>query len=526
MRVNPLFKNNEDISIELFLDKLGIDCNKYLSFNTIEESKYYINIEKAKSMLAQYINQNNPIYLLVDCDTDGYCSSSIMYLFLKEVNNKIDITPIFHDKNPKSHGLVDNEVMEYLKGQEPSLLIIPDAGTNDVKGCQELSNLGYEIIILDHHNIEEDNPYAIVVNNQVGGMNKMGSGGLVTWHFCNYLNPKKCKNLISYVMVSLIGDSMNMQSYENATFTKWGKRRIHKNLRPFIKELNSGFEINKDYAFGIIPKINATIRFGEKEDKENLFYALVGEFNYQDIIVKMKSLHSKQNNKKNEMADKILSSLDNQKGYVLYEAKESNPINGLSANVILDKTKKPTFIVTRKGDLMFGSVRSNMSGLRDELNNTGLFVYNSGHGGVFGTCFHVDKKEEIENYLSSRMCDLEPVREVFGSYRINNTPKEIFALQDEYKEILGNGLDIKVHIDKFNVNGLNIKELGANKLTIKFTKNGIDFIMFFVSKEKKEDLFVGQDVDYKLEIIGTPQINEFMGNKKPQIVIEEYEVSD
>ena len=51
------------------------------------------------------------------------------------------------------------------------LVIIPDAGSGDVKECKKLKESGKEVIILDHHNIKNkdnsvpNNP-AIVVNNQ------------------------------------------------------------------------------------------------------------------------------------------------------------------------------------------------------------------------------------------------------------------------------------------------------------------------------------------------------------------------
>ena len=52
----------------------------------------------------------------------------------------------------------------------------------------------------------------------------------------------------------------------------------------------------------------------------------------------------------------------------------------------------------------------------------------------------------------------------------------------------------------------------------------IEFIGFFISKEKKKDLNVGKDVDMQLEIIGTPTINTFRDKDTKQIVIKEWEI--
>ena len=54
--------------------------------------------------------------------------------------------------------------------------------------------------------------------------------------------------------------------------------------------------------------------------------------------------------------------------------------------------------------------------------------------------------------------------------------------------------------------------------------NDIDFIKFFCSKDWKEKYNIQQDVYMNIEIIGKLQINEYEGNTKKQILIEEMEI--
>ena len=72
--------------------------------------------------------------------------------------------------------------------------------------------------------------------------------------------------------------------------------------------------------------------------------------------------------------------------------------------------------------------------------------------------------------------------------------------------------------------GQDIKEIGSNKTTIKWLYGNIEFIGFFMSKEKKKELNVGRDVDMQLEVIGTPTINTFRDKDTKQIVIKEWEI--
>ena len=52
----------------------------------------------------------------------------------------------------KAHGLSDDVTIP----SDVKLLIIPDAGTNDTEQCKALSEYGMNILILDHHEREEE----------------------------------------------------------------------------------------------------------------------------------------------------------------------------------------------------------------------------------------------------------------------------------------------------------------------------------------------------------------------------------
>ena len=47
MRINNLFELTEDITLESYLSKCGIDTNEYLKFRTNERYEHYPNIKKA-----------------------------------------------------------------------------------------------------------------------------------------------------------------------------------------------------------------------------------------------------------------------------------------------------------------------------------------------------------------------------------------------------------------------------------------------------------------------------------------------
>lgn len=453
-------------------------------------------------------------------------SSSIMYIFLKRLNPNVDIIPLFH--SGKQHGVSDKEVLKYLKKQTPSLLITPDSSSSNVKECKILKELGWEILVGgEHHEIEASNPYAVVVNNQMGNVaNRYGSGGLVTWKMCSYINKDLCKDLISYVMISLIGDSMNMTSDENYTFAHWGKKRIHKNLQPFIDELNKGeTESNKSYSYGCVTNINSLIRLGDMKEKEELFKALIGEADPSNIIARCKYYHNKQSTD----SKKLMETVD-----IVYDGKamicklsEKTTLTGLVANKLMSEYNKPILLVhDREDGCCDGSVRSPID-IRDMLNDSKLFNYNSGHSFAFGTSYNKSNEQDIIDYLDTSIVDCEPCIDVITSTTIKNIPSKLFHLNKAYNDVFGMNIPIPIyHIQPFTIFNTDISILGKGN-TIKFSYQGIDFIMFFVSNKLKEELYIGENKKkIRIECLVELSLNEWNGRVKPQCIIQKLEVKE
>ena len=71
--------------------------------------------------------------------------------------------------------------------------------------------------------------------------------------------------------------------------------------------------------------------------------------------------------------------------------------------------------------------------------------------------------------------------------------------------------------------GKTLKRLGQIKRLSNSLYGDIQF-MFYASKDVKERMNVGKDVNMQLEIIGTPTINTFRDKDTKQIVIKEWEI--
>lgn len=548
--IKHIYNDLEDINLETYLNKCGVeDFDLFIRHISIENDNNYENLSSLKDKFLTYYKtktarKTKPLYILLDSDLDGYMSGSIVYLFMKDFMSDIKLIPIHHSEdNPKAHGLEDDEVMEYLRNAKKGLLWIPDAGSSNVKECKELNELGYTIFVTDHHkqtkikeidgveyNIDD---YAIVVNNQNGNVeNRCGSGALVTWHCLNGIDNNYSSKLVPYVMISLISDSMNMNTAENYTFSFWGKQKINEcnSLKQLVDKFNykSG-QFNKDYSFGLISKCNATIRLGSIEDKENLFRLLVNEKSEEEIKIimdKMSTLHSRQLEETKRLVGEIENTLDFNKKYILKKIDEKTALTGLVANKLLSKYGKTVFLLhERENGEVAGSVRSNFGGLNDRLNESGLFNYNEGHDTVFGTSYNIDKEKEVIDYLDAFFTHYKPYIEVLNSYRLNSIPEELFKLREHLDafNICGKEIETpKIHIYPFEVNGNDYKKLIPSGTMLRLEKGEHIFIFQFISSELQKYLKVGENINYKIELIGEPQVTQY-GN---QILVTDFEVKE
>lgn len=468
---------------------------------------------------------------------DGYLSASMFYVYIKTINPNINIQPFFHDKNGKAHGLTDEDVFKQIKSCEPSLLVILDAGSEESKECGKLRKLGFEICTADHHFLSQGNEWnneCTLVNNHMSPnvINKGLCGTGVTWkclkRYDELYEYNIANSLISYVAFANVSDSMSLVYQENRAFAKWGFQRIHKNLQPFFDEfIKDGIVVNEAVAWNVTPKGNALIRLGELQDKIDFFYALCGEYEAKDIIDRMKKYHNKQNNDKKKLLEDIDIVYDGT--CVLSKVKTKTALTGLVANMMASDYMKPILLVhDSEGGQSAGSVRSKVP-IKQYLVDSGMFDYNKGHEDyAFGTAYQTCREQEIIDYLDGLTTIQKPCTDVLASSRITNIPSRLYSLKMDYNELWSKGLDKPLfHIQPFTIYNTDISLLGANKTTLKFHKDGIDFIMFFVSQKVKERLYLNDDKkQIDIELIVELGINEFRGVKKHQAIIQSFEVTE
>lgn len=492
----------------------------------VEDYMNYDNIIEGCELLMKHIEEGNKICVLIDADVDGITSSAILVNYLYREFPTIDLT--FKHHLGKQHGLSDKDIViqDGIK-----LVIVPDAGTNDLKEIEALYKRGIEVLVIDHHELEgEYSKYGVLINNQTSKKvkNKNLSGvGIVYKFLCafsDYYYLDSPEEFLDIVALGNIADVMDAKSPETRYYIKEGLKNIK---NPFIKALIKEKEFDMDgkinittVGWNLSPLLNGCIRSGRIIEKEKLYTVMITNKNCEEVARLCKNAKSRQDTSvKNNMAkiEKILKINDSDKVIIASGCGASKSQTGLIAGKLTSKYKKPTFLYSNEGDIVKGSARGLGSiNLKEDLINSGL-ANGIGHALAFGFEFKFRDIEKIEEYFNELYKDID-----FGSsdYEVDfelttfdvyqEFIDEIASMEDEW----GNGLNTPLIVIKdfcLNLNESNFRGI-AN---VVWDIYGVKCIKKFTSKVWKEE-FVNKKM--YVDIIGKCAIDTHSGKGCIEVV--------
>lgn len=419
------------------------------------------------------------------------------------------------------------------------MVIIPDAGANDVEQCKALYERGVNVICLDHHIIERDNPYAAIVSCMDGVYpNQNLCGAAVTWLFLwgycanrlvlhgnehNFL-----LSLLDLVAIATISDIMPVTNEDNMYFIQNGLSNIHNEaLKAFLhsQEIPLNDVTIEHIKFKVAPLISAMIRMGSMEEKTLLFRAFIDdyeEFDYEkrgslsveteniyDRVVRLcKNAKSRQDRAKQKLLDSC--QVHEYEHILLVEYQDSKPstLTGLVANELANQYCKPCFVYRtnverdENGEAWFsGSVRnydgSPIESIKDLLScvfqKDGNFA---GHDNAMGGSVLSPTPNDdagffadlIEGYIHKNIVFADDFQNAAIGEKIYDVDFEIDADNVDagfvsrmtfFDHYSGYGFaPVTVLIHGIQVDAENFKTMGKNSLSWKICGDGVDYVKF------------------------------------------------
>lgn len=532
MKINSLYKDKNNINIDSYLKLHGIDNPEmYLDpskYNgsplIVEDFKYYKNIDKGIELIKKYVNSH--IYMIVDCDADGYTSAAELYLYLKKINEDIKIEYLIHEF--KLHGLNDSHMYEYLKTQEPSLLIIPDANGSEEEYA-ELHDLEFEILVLDHHETS-DSKYATVVNCKINNevLNNGASGSIVVHQFLRALDyalgVKYAGNFIDLAVCGCIGDVMPLNNYYNRTYFYYGTRFIKNKFletlfNTFVKTITP-----HNISFGLIPKINSVVRSSDYGLKVRMFEAFVGIADCEEVANECKKCHERQRVNVKKISEQLYDTINIDDKVIIAECNDMIPsYSGLIAGKISGDLNKPCVVVKKNDHGYTGSMRSPVP-VRELFEKSDAVTWCKGHNVSAGIL--INNLDRFKLYCSELELTTDNIDDVTYAFNdVYKIPKNLFGYFSKYEELWGEGIEKpRFYIGNIHINSKDINLLGRSKTTMKFRYKGVDFLIFYASGRVKSDFFLDLDTELSVNVIGDLNLNIWKNEGFSQVIIEKYEV--
>ena len=520
-------------------------------------------IEGVKRLISAIKNREK-IFLIVDCDADGFTASAALVNYIYKVfPSAMDLLSIqLHEG--KEHG-IEEKWLEEIVANEYKLVICPDASSNDYKQHKFLKDNGIDVLVLDHHDAEEVSENAIIINNQLSDYpNKTLSGVGIVYKFCSKIDElmkiKEADTILDLVSLGMIADMMDMRNFETKHLIQKGLTRIE---NPFFKALveRQAYSIGETVtpigvAFYIAPLINATIRVGTQNEKEVMFKAMLNHCAYDMIpstkrgekgkteavvVQAVRNATNVRNRQKKardngfEYVEQIIAAnnLDKNKIIVVQVSEDLDKnLTGLIANQLMAKYQKPVLLVRETDEgLLQGSARgydkSELKDLKSFLLESGFMEYAEGHASAMGVGIYKDKVNALVDYSNTVLAnyDFSACYDVDYEYMSNDFKAQDIIDIGSMKSLWGKGIDeAMVVIKGIKITSNNITLMSANKNpTIKITlQNGTSLIKFGASQSEFESL---KSSGYtEIDVIGTCAINEWQGMITPQILIKDYEV--
>lgn len=541
------------------------------SLDKLHNPELMKDMDKGIEIIVDSIEKGRNIRISGDYDQDGNSAILTLYKGLKRCGAKVDY--VIPHRIIDGYGINDRIVRE-AKEDGIDLIITCDNGIAAFEPIKLAKDLGMKVIVTDHHDL------AYMEDEKGIKQYRLPEADAVInpkrWD-CKYPFKELCGAGVAFKLIQALYTKMNIdmeESYEllefvamgtvcdvvdlideNRIIVKEGLKRINNTNNLGLKALikATGLEEKKinTYSLGFIlgPCINASGRLDRADIAVELFLTEDSD-KAQRYANRLHELNEERKAMTKKGYEKIVEQIENtdlkeKNVLVIYEPRVHESVAGIIAGRIKDKYYRPTIVLTnsKENGKVKGSGRSiEEYNMFEEISkHKELLLAFGGHPMAAGLSLDVSHIDEFRNRLNTQESltedDLTP--KVYIDMHI---PLDYisFSLIEELEKLepFGKGNPKPL----FGVKNVKVKRgfiLGNNQNVLKLlllTNRGrvIDGIYFGdieqfeekmcrkFGKDELNKMYAGVDNKIVLDMIYTPMVNEYMGNRNIQINIQNY----
>ena len=368
------------------------------------------NIEKLAERIKKAVQNNERIILYGDSDMDGISSVVLLEEAIKNLGGHID-SAFFPDRERDGYG-INTKALEMLKNKVPALLITLDLGIGNLKEVDLANEMGFEVLIIDHHETLFGVPKASIIVDPKQKDDDYSFKGLanvgITYNIClELLSEKISPNLKnSFLELAALGTIADMvpQVEQNQEIIEQGLRSLKNTFRPalraFLDILGDG-EVFTDS----LPRIISSLNSAESIDFINESYILLTCADKKKCAKIAEELLSR-NQYKQVQIKNIVQEIETRlsqkpEEVIIFEGDPAWKLTlaGSAASIMCNKYEKPAFIFKKMDKESCGSVRNpKTTNSVDAMKSCkDILITYGGHANASG--FRV-KNENLEEFNS------------------------------------------------------------------------------------------------------------------------------
>lgn len=469
--------------------------------------------------ITQAKEKQEKVMVCGDYDADGICATTILVDTLR----RYGLSCGFYIPNrfKEGYGLsVATVVKAAEKGYK--LLITVDNGVKALDALKKASELQVDVIVTDHHAMEEELPCLYLLHPFLMGERfETLSGAGVALKLSNALLGSEVKEHVVLACVAAIADVMPLKQ-ETRDIVRLGITYLKQGFCQPIQQLANDRNPNWDemvIAFQIVPKLNATGRLADMVNVNNTVkYLLMDDVRQIQPVSKQITVLNDQRKVMSEKMVALAKTLIHPEYsfQLLFHETFHEGMAGLVAGKLSEELQLPVMVAAQNDTHFKGSIRSlGLLDLTSFFDECHILDSYGGHKAAAGIGFHMEKKQQVQDYVNSKMQDYVFQNEICYDVIEADLQDLSFAQVQSLSQLMPFGQGFEEPL--FYIPDVAIKECKAlgKGLHTKWVINENCEAMMFSSKDYYDKL---HDKKY-VTFIGNLRINSFMGKKKVNIFV-------
>ncbi len=492
------------------------------------------DMKKAVARLKQARERGEKIVIYGDYDIDGLSATALLLDAFGKFGFE-DVDAFIPNRFVEGYGMTMGAV-DKVRDMGADLIVTVDTGSLCHAEIAYATSLGIDTVVTDHHNVAETPPPSVAaVNPKFLGhsypfRDLCGAG--VAFKLVQALQTELEglpdgyeKWLLDLVALGTVCDIVTLAD-ENRANVYWGLEVLKKQQRPGLKALMvvAGVEpeqVNaRHLGFGLGPRMNAAGRLETAQHALDMLTAHDG-LAALEASEKLEELNAKRRSIQDTIFEEACmqaEKLANDRVLVVSSDGWNHGVIGIVASKLVEKYKKPVFIIGERGEEATGSARSfgDFSAADAVRAADDIIIKGGGHGAAAGVTLETEKIGDFRRRVNEFYDSLQLTHQ--ERYLLPRADVDIDDFSEINEELVanlarmepfGNGNpDPVLKITTASV--LSMRRMGADGQHVKLAlrdKNGK--VLQMLAFNAPEEFF--RDLGDEVAVWFQPTINEWQG---------------